>query len=120
MSGIFEIGDPNFGNLWTNIPLAVFDQAGFRYGDHLQTTVRHDGKVVFNENLLFERSFGFAKKGGVLIYNNELNRISVAVNQGSLADRYQLNYRPRVDGGVFRVIAPHARLLLSPPPLLSC
>jgi S-adenosylmethionine hydrolase len=94
VGGIFEIGDPNFGNLWTNIPLVVFEQAGFHYGDHLQTTVRHDGKVVFSENLLFEKSFGFAKKGDVLIYNNELNRISVAVNQGSLVDLYQLEYGP--------------------------
>ena len=43
VNGIFEIGDPNFGNLWTNIPLALFEQAGFAYGDTLSLTMRHRG-----------------------------------------------------------------------------
>jgi hypothetical protein len=94
VSGIFEIGDPNFGNLWTNIPLKVFEQAGFHFGDHIQTTIHHAREVVFSEFLLFEKSFGFVKKGEVMIYNNELNMISLAVNQGSLADTYDLSWGP--------------------------
>lgn len=90
--GIFEIGDPNFGNLWTNIPFALFTEAGFEYGDHLNLTIRHSGKLVFQEKVLFEQSFGFAQKGDVVIYNNELMMISVAVNQGSFCRRYHLGY----------------------------
>ena len=39
--GIFEIDDPNFGNLWTNIPLDAFNAAGFAYGDMVHTRVFH-------------------------------------------------------------------------------
>ena len=92
VKGIFEIGDPNFGNLWTNIPLSMFSQAGFNYGDHLRAIIRHEGKVVFDQTLLFEKSFGFAKKGEIMIYNNELMKVSMAVNQGSLADTCHLSY----------------------------
>jgi S-adenosylmethionine hydrolase len=92
--GIFEIGDPNFGNLWTNIPLALFSQAGFAYGDHLRLIVRHEGQVVFDERVLFHRSFGYAAKGQAIIYTNELMRISVAVSQGSFCERYGLDYGP--------------------------
>jgi S-adenosylmethionine hydrolase len=92
--GIFEIGDPNFGNLWTNIPLSLFTEAGFAYGDHLTLTIRHGGEVVFKERVLFQMSFGFASKGDVIIYNNELMRIAVAVNQGSFSKRYNLGYGP--------------------------
>ena len=35
VNGIFEINDPNFGNLWTNIPLELFTQAGFSFGEHV-------------------------------------------------------------------------------------
>jgi len=94
VSGIFEIGDPNFGNLWTNIPLTLFESAGFHYGDHIQTTVKRKNKIKFDASLLFEKTFGYVKKGEALIYNNELMRISLAVNQGNLALKYQLGYGP--------------------------
>jgi hypothetical protein len=90
--GIFEIGDPNFGNLWTNIPFDVYQSAGFNYGDHIHTIISHQDKQVFNETLLFERSFGFVAKGEVMIYTNELMRISLAVNQGSLTERFNLGH----------------------------
>ena len=48
--GIFEINDPNFGNLWTNIPLEIFQQCGFEYGDFPRLIVRHNGEVVFDEH----------------------------------------------------------------------
>ncbi len=92
--GVFEIGDPNFGNLWTNIPLSLFMEAGYAYGDDLHLTIRHEGEVVFKERVLFQSSFGFAPKDDVIIYNNELMKISVAVNQGSFSKRYNLSYGP--------------------------
>jgi len=58
VSGIFEINDPNFGNLWTNIPRELFAQAGFNYGDHLRTVIRHTGKVIFDQKVLFHQAFG--------------------------------------------------------------
>ena len=92
ISGIFEINDPNFGNLWTNIPLSMFTDAGIRYGDGVHTRVLHDGKVMLEAVLPFERSFGYAQKAAVMIYNNELMHISLAVVQGNLTEQYRLGY----------------------------
>lgn len=92
VSGILEINDPNFGNLWTNIPLTLFTEAGFVYGDYLNVSIHHTGKEVFSENLLFQRSFGYAQKGEAIIYNNELMLVALAVNQGSFSHHYQLGY----------------------------
>jgi S-adenosylmethionine hydrolase len=92
--GIFEIGDPNFGNLWTNVPQSLFVQAGFEYGDTLNLTIRHGGAAVFQQRVLYHASFGYASKGEVIIYNNELMKISVAVNQGSFCERYPINFGP--------------------------
>ena len=90
--GIFEINDPNFGNLWTNIPLHVFQDAGFAYGDDVHVTIRHEGEVVFQQAVLFHKSFGYAQKGDPMIYNNELMKVAMAVSQGSFADQYRVGY----------------------------
>jgi S-adenosylmethionine hydrolase len=92
--GNFEINDPNFGNLWTNIPLALFTQAGFGYGDHLRVVIRHAGETVFDRRVLFQRSFGFAQKGEVIVYNNELMKVSLAISQGNFCQTYRLEYGP--------------------------
>ncbi|NLO84371.1 MAG: DNA-directed RNA polymerase subunit delta [Clostridiales bacterium] len=90
--GIFEINDPNFGNLWTNIPLEMFTEAGFAYGDMLNVRVINDGKVAYEDRVLFEKSFGYAQKGDVMIYNNELMRVAMAVSMGNFTEQYHLNY----------------------------
>jgi len=90
--GIFEINDPNFGNLWSSIPLELFTQAGFNYGDRLLLTIRHAGEVVFAERVLFQQSFGFVARGEPIIYNNELMRIGLAVNQGSFCQQYGIGF----------------------------
>lgn len=92
LCGMFEIGDPNFGNLWTNIPLELFTEMGFAYGDYVNTTIKHQGTEVFKDRILFHKSFGYAKKGEVMIYNNELMKIGMAVSQGSLCEEYKLNF----------------------------
>lgn len=94
VSGIFEINDPNFGNLWTNIPLEVFKNAGFEYGDYVNVVVKHEGKTAFEQKVLFHQSFGFAQKGDPMIYNNELMKVAMAVSQGSFCEKYNLNYGP--------------------------
>lgn len=90
--GIIEIPDPNFGNSWTNIPLKTFKGAGFNYGDMLNVLIKNGREVIFDKKLLFHQSFGFAKKGQPMIYNNELLNIAFAVNQGSFFDTYDIGY----------------------------
>lgn len=94
VKGIFEIEDPNFGNLWTNIKLKDFNEAGFNYGEYLKVKIYHEDDLRFEKEVLFEKSFGFAKKGEPIIYNNELMKVSMAVSQGSLKDEYSLGFGP--------------------------
>ncbi len=94
IEGIFEIDDPNFGNLWSNIPLEAMEQAGFRYGDSVHTTVRHGEETVFDGDVPFHQSFGFAPKGSPMLYNNEMMKVAMAVTQGSLEEEYHIKYGP--------------------------
>lgn len=92
ISGIFEINDPNFGNLWTNIPLSDFKKAGFEFGDYLNLKISYKGVKKFSEKILFHKSFGFEEKGKPMIYNNELMKISLAVSQGSFIENFNIGY----------------------------
>ncbi len=94
VKGIFEINDPNFGNLWTNIPLKSFEEAGFSYGEEVQVKVCHEGEPVFDKKVLFHKSFGYAEKGAPMIYNNELMKVAMAVSQGSFCEKFNLGYGP--------------------------
>ncbi len=90
--GIFEIDDPNFGNLWTNIPVEAFREAGFRYGDRVRVRVCRGGTAVFEDEVPFHQSFGFAPEGAPMLYTNELMKLGMAVTQGSMARQYGLSY----------------------------
>ncbi len=92
VTGTLEINDPNFGNVWTNIPLSLFKKAGFNFGDRLKLRITKNGYEVFNKKVLFHKSFGFAGKGEPVIYNNELMNIGLAVCQGSFSDKYGIGY----------------------------
>ena len=92
VQGIFEIDDPNFGNLWTNIPFDGFRKAGFAYGDTVHMKVSRGGETVFEQDVPFHQSFGFAGKGEPMLYNNELMKVAMAVTQGSAAEQYGLGF----------------------------
>jgi len=92
VAGIFEIGDPNFGNLWTNIPLSLFEKAGFRYGDMIKVNITHDDQTVMDKEIKFEKSFGYVKPSELVIYTNEIMYISLAVCMGSAIEEYSLGY----------------------------
>lgn len=94
VSGILEIDDPNFGNAWTNIPTALFEEAGFAYGDQVHVLLRHGEETVFDGPMQFDRSFGFVAEGEPILYNNELEKLALAVCQGSFTDRYSAAFGP--------------------------
>ncbi|MBR0461786.1 MAG: SAM-dependent chlorinase/fluorinase [Erysipelotrichaceae bacterium] len=94
VKGILEINDPNFGNLWTNIPIKLFKECGFDYGNQIETVICHDDEEVFHENLPFYQTFSLAEDHSVMIYHNELNKVALAEVVGNLAKDYNLGYGP--------------------------
>ena len=69
-----------------------FRQAGFQYGDMVHTRVFHGEELVFEEDVLFHQSFGFAGKGAPMLYTNEMMKLGMAVTEGSLEEEYGLSY----------------------------
>ena len=102
IEGSFEINDPNFGNLWTNILLDDFTKCGFKIGDNIHTIIYHNDKIVFDEFIPYYDSFGKAKDHSVMIYNNEINKMGLAEVVGNLCKDYNLWY-----GQEYKVVFKH-------------
>ncbi len=90
--GIIEMDDPNFGNLWSNIRSELLLNNGFSYGDQVRVTILHNGEQVYQETVLFAKSFGFVKPGEAVLYTNELMRASMALCLGDFKKKYQLGF----------------------------
>lgn len=96
-SGIIEILDPNYGNIWTNIDRKTFLQMGLQHGDRVIVEVTHEGKRVLQHELPFQGTFGEVALGDTLLYLNSLNKVSLAINQGSFAETYGIGAGPGWD-----------------------
>ena len=102
IEGIFEINDPNFGNLWTNISLDDFKKLGFEQGDKVHTRIYHKEELVFDELLPYYDSFGKAGDQSIMIYNNEINKMAMAEVCGDLCTDRHLGY-----GKDYKVVFSH-------------
>jgi S-adenosylmethionine hydrolase len=90
--GIFEISDPNFGNLWSNIPVEKFLENGFQYGDLIKLTIYHKDKQIHHETVPFAKSFGYVKQGETVVYTNELMKVGVAISMGNFMETYEVDF----------------------------
>ncbi len=90
--GIIEICDPNFGNMWTNIPVEKFLVNGFQYGDLLCITISHQGKMIYQSEAPFAKSFGYVNKGDTVVYTNELLKVAIAISMGNFKETYHVDF----------------------------
>lgn len=90
LNGIIEIHDNRFGNIWTNIHSSLVKQSGIGYGDILKIAIYEGEEEIFREQVLFGHSFADEAIGEPIAYLNSLHYFSIAINQQSMAKKYNL------------------------------
>jgi|SRR5690625_721288 len=90
VSGNIDILDVRFGNLWTNISRELFIKSNVTYGDLLQVTIENNGRQVYKNAMTYGKSFADSRLGEPLIYVNSVDKLGVAINQGSFAQAYDI------------------------------
>lgn len=90
IEGTIDILDVRFGNLWTNINRELFTKAEIQYGDSLEVTIENNKHQVYKNIMTFGRSFADSRLGEPLLYVNSVNKLGVAINQGSFAQAYRI------------------------------
>ncbi|RDW18819.1 DNA-directed RNA polymerase subunit delta [Oceanobacillus arenosus] len=88
--GNIDILDVRFGNLWTNIDRALFIESGVKYGDSLEVTIKNNRRHIYKNIMKFGRSFADSRLGEPLLFVNSLDKLGVAINQGSFANAYHI------------------------------
>lgn len=88
--GSIDILDVRFGSLWTNIPLQMVRQLGIADGDNVQVSIYHLEKKVYQNIMIYARSFADVNVGEPLVYVNSLVNLAVAVNQDSFSNLYHI------------------------------
>ncbi|MDR1548512.1 MAG: S-adenosyl-l-methionine hydroxide adenosyltransferase family protein [Hungatella sp.] len=88
--GSIDVLDVRFGSIWTNIPIEYIKNIGIKHGDNLEVKIYHKDKKVYQNIILFAKSFADVKVGEPLVYINSLVNIGVAVNQDSFSNLYHI------------------------------
>jgi S-adenosylmethionine hydrolase len=92
--GMIPVLDVQFGNIWTNIPDTLTRDWPLAYGDSLVVDIRSGGRTYFQGSMPLVHTFGEVPPGRVMAYYNSLMQLSLAINQGSLADSFQIQSGP--------------------------
>lgn len=90
IKGCIDILDIRFGSLWTNIPNEDFFSLGFEHGERVEVLIKNGPTVVYNNRIIFGKSFDDVYVGEQIIYTNSLYRTAVAINQGNFAKAYSI------------------------------
>ncbi len=96
LKGNIDILDIQYGNIWTNIGQELWKN--FVALPHAKNSIAvkifHQQKLVYQGAMPFENTFGGVAAGQPLAYLNSLMQLSLALNQGSMADKYKIASGP--------------------------
>lgn len=90
ITGTIDVLDIRFGSLWTNIPRVMFKELHIDFGQKVEITITHEHRIIYKNITTYARSFADVSIGETLLYTNSLDRIAVAINQGSFAKAYNV------------------------------
>ena len=94
VKGIIPVLDVQFGNVWTNIPKALFDELKVGLGEPVRVRIFHNDQLIDDAAAPYERTFGDVEVGKPLVYVNSLLNLAVALNQGNYAASHKVDSGP--------------------------
>lgn len=90
VKGAIDILDVRFGSLWTNIPREAFLELDIHFNDKVEVSIYNGTTLVYQNNILYGRSFADTMIGSGIVYINSLMNVGIAINQGSFAKAYNI------------------------------
>ena len=94
IKGTVPVLDPQYGNVWTNIPRELV-RTTFKDVKNLRVVIRSDSKIVYDKTLPLKDTFAGVEVGQPLLYFNSLLNLSVALNQGDFAKAHKIGSGPK-------------------------
>ena len=94
LKGIVPVLDVEFGNVWSNIPKALFDELHLALGAPVRVRIYHDNRLIDEQVAPYRRTFGEVPVGNPLVYVNSLLNLAVALNQANYAAAHKIESGP--------------------------
>jgi S-adenosylmethionine hydrolase len=94
LRGSIPVLDPQYGNVWTNIPGSLVQQAGIAVGDTVNISVAFKDSLVYSGRMPFVNTFGDVAEGKNLGYLNSLLNFSLAINMGNFSKSFHVESGP--------------------------
>lgn len=94
VAGNIPILDVHYGNIWTNIPRALFLELQPEVLEPLRVRITHGDEVVYDRRIPFVNTFGQVALGEPCIYINDLLNVAFALNQGDFAATHAISSGP--------------------------
>lgn len=91
VEGIIDIKDPHFGMVWTNIPIEVLEDMGIGFDAFVHVKVSCKGKVRFEKDVLYGKSFGSVAEGEDILYNNEIGYLALGNHMNSFTRKHDVH-----------------------------
>lgn len=90
VKGEIDILDVRFGSLWTSITIEDFKTLNVKLGESVEVKIFNNNKCIFEDSIVYGRSFADVKIGAPIVYMNSVNHMAVAINQGSFAKAHNI------------------------------
>jgi S-adenosylmethionine hydrolase len=94
ISGTIDILDIQYGNVWSNIDQQAMDKLGVKPGDKIEVTIYQNDKKVFQDRIVFGRTFGEVDEGRIIGYINSIMNFAIGINQRNFAETYKIGSGP--------------------------
>lgn len=91
VKGVIDILDVRFGSLWTSITRSEFYSLNPEFGDRFEVTIYNNDMLVYQNQIIYGKSFADVRIGQPIIYINSVYCVGVAINQGSFAKAYNVS-----------------------------
>ncbi len=90
ITGIVTSVSDHFGSIIFNVLTKDFNNVGYSHGDIVHVKITHEDKVYFEDDVLYEKSFGYVDVNQPILYNSSSNYISIGLNQNNFRDTYHI------------------------------
>lgn len=91
VKGSIEIFDERYGSLWTSILVDDFYKLSPKYGQIFDVSIWHNELRIFADKIVYGKAFNDVPIHSLVLYVNSLNRMAIAINQGSVSDEYSIS-----------------------------
>ncbi len=95
LTGGIPVLDPQYGNVWTNIPATELTPLNIRPGDVVAVTIDDGAAPPISLQIPYVHTFGDVPVGAPLLYANSVGMLAVALNQGNFAATHDIAAGPQ-------------------------